>query len=264
MDGKQLNRVLNHLAEQHVPADINLWSGIQAKINKSPITHQEKPLNTRLPRFKPVLIPITVMCILILYLLFTPQGRVLAQQIISFFTRKESDTLPVQSWQLTPVPTPADTVTPDPANIQDASSNVAEVEKQAGYDVLEPTWLPDILTFKGASIEEEHNIVRIFYQYEDTNGLVLREELFQITEDCELCGTVGASAEIKTVTIGDTTGEYVEGTWNLTDSGPVWVSDPYLKTLRWQVDGMAYELLYMGPPESLSQADMVAIAASLK
>ncbi len=41
-------------------------------------------------------------------------------------------------------------------------------------------------------------------------------------------------------------------------------SDPYLQTLRWQANGMAFELLYMGPPDSVTRADLIAIAESLK
>ena len=35
-------------------------------------------------------------------------------------------------------------------------------------------------------------------------------------------------------------------------------------TARWQAGGMVFELLYMGPPDSLTQAQMTAIAESLR
>ena len=38
-------------------------------------------------------------------LLATPQGQAWAQSVLRFFTRAESDTLPVQPFQLTPIPT---------------------------------------------------------------------------------------------------------------------------------------------------------------
>jgi hypothetical protein len=96
------------------------------------------------------------------------------------------------------------------------------------------------------------------------NGLVLREERFQTSDDCSLCGLVGASEKIEPVMIGNNSGEYIIGVWKLTDNGPVWEPDPYLQTLRWQAEGMAFELLYMGIPDEVSKADMIAIAASIK
>jgi hypothetical protein len=194
----------------------------------------------------------------------TPQGRAWAQEIIYFFTRADSNNLPLQSWQLTPIP---ENSTPDAGFIFNQA--VIKVEQQAGFHVLEPTSLPDNLSFDGASYEPEHNIVRISYrdnqgEPDDTNGLVLRQESFQIADDCELCGVVGASAVIEMVQIGSVTGEYVVGVWKLTDNGPVWESDPYLQTLRWQANGIAFELLYMGTPESITKADLIATAESIK
>ena len=85
-----------------------------------------------------------------------------------------------------------------------------------------------------------------------------------MTDPCDLCGKVGADAAIQEVSINGVYGEYAEGVWKLTDKGPEWVSDPYLKTMRWQEEGMACELLYMGPPETLSKEEMIVIAGSIK
>jgi hypothetical protein len=73
---------------------------------------------------------------------------------------------------------------------------------------------------------------------------------------------VGASAPIQTVSLGNVSGEYSEGVWELTDNGPVWRNDEYLKTLRWQSNGMAFELIYMGT--ELERDDLVAIAAGIE
>jgi hypothetical protein len=234
----------------------------------------------------------------------TPQGRAWAGSLLRFFERAENDTLPLPSdyppievvptrpsaptqilglQAATPAarsePTQAPqtgTGIPDPASILDAGLKVKEVEDQAGFDLLEPAWLPEVLTFAGASFDPDAGIARIFYRYLEpfglrenpdpimTNGLVLREEPFQTTDDCELCGVVGASAAIETVQIGEVWGEYVEGVWKYTDDGLVWESDPYLKTMRWQSDGMAFELGYMGPPDTVTEDEMIAIADSME
>ncbi len=193
----------------------------------------------------------------------TPGGRAFAQSVLSFFTRAKSDTLPTQTWQMS-TPNATEAGTSDPSSILDANLTIEEAEHLAGFDILKPTYTPQFLSFSGASYESDHRIVRIFYRYVQSNGLVIREEPYVNTEDCELCGEVGASADVETVQIGDTTGEYVEGVWKLTDNGPVWESDPYLKTLRWQANSMAFELIYMGPPDTLTKEDLIKVARNLK
>jgi hypothetical protein len=211
-------------------------------------------------------------------LVFTPQGRAWAQEVLHFFSRAESDVLPLLPEQMTAIAryyeetsTPiVETVTPNPEAGFVFNLSVAEAGQQAGFDVMVPTWVPGILSFVGASYQPEHNIVRLFYQhnqYPDIgNGLVLREERFKTIDDCKLCGVVGASEPIETVTIGGTTGEYITGVWIFTDKGPVWESTPYLKTLRWQANGLAFELIYMGIPDvenGVTKADMITIAESM-
>jgi hypothetical protein len=197
-------------------------------------------------------------------LAFTPQGRAWAQELLNYFTRAASDTVPI-----TPLP---QTTVQDPGYVFNQA--IAEVAQQAGFDVLEPAWLPmdpsgqQLLSFDGASIEEQKNIVRIFYRYTLggdglTDGLVLREQRFQIVDDCELCGMVGASAIVQTVSIGDGTGEYVEGVWKADDNGEwKWTPDPYVRTLRWQKGDLALEIQYFG--QEVEKADLLAIAESMK
>lgn len=286
--------LLEQWSEEALPSgEIHLWPAIQSSLNanarqsKKGISSINATVRKPSPRLQAILIVAVLMILLVMFA--TPQGRALAQEILHFFTRAPSDTLPLQSFQLTHLPTldlstptpdrrptPAgakgtvlptlDSImpTPDPASIIDANQTVQEVEKRAGFEVLEPAYLPNIISFTGASFDPEHHIARIFYRYWDTNGLVLREEPYQTNDNCELCGVVGASAAVETVQIGNVTGEYAEGVWSLTENGPVWDPNPYLKTLRWQANGMAFELLYMGPPSSVTKEEMIAIAKSLK
>jgi hypothetical protein len=262
--------ILQHLAEEAaLPSEIDLWPDIRVQLlaNKNFSQHQEtnmKLQSTSIRRGRSAAFATLLILLAAAFLLFTPQGSALAQEILRFFTHAGSDQLPVQSWQMTPVPTPAGVPTPDPASILDANLPVSVVQGQAGFDVLEPAQVPATLTFVGATFEPGKQIVRLFYSDEQMNSLVLKQAPAGTGEDCALCGQVGASAAVVTVQIGSAQGEYVEGVWKLTDSGPIWESDPYLKTMRWQANGMAYELAYMGQPDSLTQADMVAIAGSIQ
>ena len=266
MNEKQLSQIMDHLAGEMVEEKTDLWPTIHQHFNMG----NELPkkgdsyMNTQQSSKKGLRVAaasLITLSILALLLIFTPQGKVWAQQVLQFFSRSTSDSLPQQSWQLTPVPT-SETSTPDPASILDAKLTVSEVEQLSGFHVLQPNWIPEGFTFSGASFDSTRNITRVFYQSVDTNGFVLKQEPFQTTNECELCGEVGASAAVEEVAIGKEKGEYVVGVWQLTDSGAVWDNNPYLQTMRWQKDGMAFELMYMGSPEALQKADMISIAES--
>lgn len=266
MSEKKVALILNHMAERRAPGDeINLWPELQTRfMTRASNPKRGSHMNTRTTlsnRLRLAAIITTTLVLSIGLFLTLPQGRAWAQTVLHFFTRTESDTLPVQPFQLTPIP--AATI-PDPADINNAKLTVSEVEQQSGYKVLEPNSLPTGLSFVGATYDPGKHTVRIFYRDVETNGLVLREQPFKQVDDCELCGKVGASAAIEVMKIGNSSGEYAEGVWKLTDKGPEWVSDPYLKTLRWQANGMAFELLYMGSPDSVTKTDMIAIAESIK
>jgi hypothetical protein len=161
---------------------------------------------------------------------------------------------------------------------------LAEVEEKAGFTVQSPALLPETLIFKGASYDSTTHIVSLTYHYNDpnfpenTNGLVLRETIMPASGLCDLCGfvvgqyngdpktagrgVVGDNAIIQTVPIGTLEGQYVEGVWNGTNRGWVYDTTSYVKTLRWQANGMAFELVYFG--EEIQQADLIAIAERTK
>ena len=265
MNKRQMQSILKDLTEHKAPkAEINLWPAIESRLPTSEMSHSKGTMMETRNKLVPRLVTAIAVIVILggVLVVTTPQGQAMAQSLLQFFTRTESNELPLQSFQLTPPLPAAGTRTPNPASIIDAKLEITEVELQVGYDVFEPSWIPSNLTFAGASIEDP-KIIRIFYRYMDTNGLVFRQEPVPGSEDCELCNMVGPDAPVEEVAIGNTTGEYVEGVWKLTEQGPVWESDPYLKTLRWQLDGMAFELLYMGPPDTLSMENMIAIAESL-
>ena len=272
MKEQELKCRLDEIAQEAFPDTLHPWSTYQARLQTrdSKLSMSGFTMKTQINSTKTFPLAARVAAIIVLALLIvsgffmlTPQGHAWAQDIMQFFTRTESDALPVQSWQLTPLPTPG-VSTPDPASILDVYQTVGDVEQLAGYKVLQPSWIPDVLSLVGASYQPDHHLVRIFYRDVETNGLVLKQEPIQKIEDCDLCDKVGASASVETVQIGGVSGEYVEGVWKLTDKGPVWESDPYLKTLRWQANHTAFELGFMGSPDSVSKADLIAIAQSMK
>lgn len=263
MDDKKIQTVLQDALEDEIPSsEIHLWPGVQALVSgKSFHSQGEAPMNTPMKRrVSRVALALFAVSALVVLALVTPQGRSLAQEILQFFNRAESDSIPLEPSILTPGP---DEITEDSKSSANANQTVSDVEAAVGFDVLEPTWLPNKYTFREANFDPTNNIVYLFYDYEiEGSGLVLSEAPLQ-TPDCEFCKLVGASADVETVQIGNIPGEFVEGVWKLNGTEAVWEPDPYLKTMRWQVDGMAFELLFMGPPDYVTKTDMIAIAESL-
>jgi hypothetical protein len=152
----------------------------------------------------------------------------------------------------------AESLTTDPFPL-----DVKSAESQAGFDIWEPVKIPVGMTFLGAAFDPSLKMVsQSFGYYEADQRILIKQQPANTSEACDLCGIVGATASVENVQIGDVTGEYALGVWNLTDTGPVWQDDPYLKTIRWHKDGMAFELLYMGM--EVEKEELVAIAASMK
>lgn len=160
---------------------------------------------------------------------------------------------------------------------------IAEAKALVRFDVLEPANLPAAYSFSRAAYNPEYNLVLLFYIAGSGEALMVKQQPAPNGVDCELCGfvvgdyaatdaaypgkVVGANATIETVQIGDATGEYVEGVWQGTDCcGWVWEPEPANRILRWQANGMAFELVYGATryPDDVTTADLIAIAESIR
>jgi len=165
-----------------------------------------------------------------------------------------------------------------------------EAEQQAGFKLLLPAKLPDILSLVGASYDSENKIVQAFYLLDQnrfgpgTDGISLGQQVATDPADCFLCDIVigdynkfaeeaansksfkeivPSDKEIEAVQIGALTGKYIQGVWSGTDCcGWQWDPTAPRKVLYWQQNGMAFELSYFGM--NLEKADLIKIAESIK
>jgi hypothetical protein len=159
--------------------------------------------------------------------------------------------------------------------------SIPQAEELAGVKLLLPSQLPEFLSFLGAKYEVETKVARVFYVVEEPymNGLTVSQQVVSDPDDCAICDIVvgdstqlgpdnspmivGADSNLETVEIGDVKGQYVTGVCKGKDCcGCVWDSEPFLQTLRWQIDGRAFELQYAG--SDLSKTDLIAVAEDLK
>ena len=265
MDKKEIQSIIQEAVEKEIPAsEIALWQTVKASLVEK--QHQQGvKMNTNKSRGVSRLAYATLAVAVLLTLAFlTPQGRAFAQQVFHFFTRADKDRYPLQEWQKTP---PAQTSSESPFKY-----SVQEAESLAGYDVLSPVDEPSGMVFVGASYDEKYHIAaQAFGQSAEYIELSLWQQPLEYYQPCgdisQPCDNMlggnlaGNSADIQTVQIGDLTGEYVEGVWNLTDNGPVWEPTPFLKTLRWKNDTMIFELV--GGIDQ-TRDDLVKLAESIR
>jgi hypothetical protein len=188
-------------------------------------------------------------------------------------------------------PTPVATEDPYVWNPSDTYNlSVSEAEQQAGFKLLLPAKLPEILSFVGASYDSENKIVQVFYllnqnpEFQSTEGISLHQQVIADPADCFLCDIVigdlnkvikesgnaqyskeivPSSKDIEAVQIGTLTGKYIQGVWIGTDCcGWQWDPTQPRYVLYWQQNGVAFELAYGG--FNIEKAEMIKIAESLK
>ena len=138
MKNSDIHFILAGIAEEAAPsAEIDLWKGIHSRLESSESRFQKgktrmKPNFAQRPIVRRIALAMLALVLAFAILFATPQGRAWAREILHFFTRAASDTLPV-----TPLPL---TVTQDPGYVFNKA--IADAEHQAGFDALEPAWLP--------------------------------------------------------------------------------------------------------------------------
>jgi hypothetical protein len=297
MEKKDMN-ILDHLAEELVPNDIDLWPAIQNyfELNKEFSSqediiiksddqkkHDHQAKTNEKSRWSRILV-ISALSLLMLVVLFfsTPQGRSFAQEFFRFYRHAESDSFSREVFEATlpektPTPTPTEIVfgdiaieetpIPTPTDYKYAGYTIEETEQMAGFSLLQPTWLPDTLKFKGASYNPETQEVTMLYKVVPSwgaNGLAIIQKQGPFDFSCLLCSKVGSSTPIEVVQIGSITGEYVIGGWILTSDGPYWDPDDSFKRLRLMIDDMAIRLVFMGDPRGMTKETLIAIAASME
>ena len=209
-----------------------------------------------------------------------------AFELVSLGTDLQKEDLIAVAESLT-IPTP--TPTPDGAERWDPrvfwNLSLSEAEEQAGYKLILPSILPEVLQYFAAHYDDQGKVVWVHYEMDEglmgpnDNGLVVLQQVIDDPSQCDLCDIlvgdinllkdrshylwiVAPEANLETVQIGDVTAKYVEGNWEGTDCcGWVWRPDPFFKVLRWQKNGRVFELSYMG--EEIHKEDMIRIAESM-
>ena len=119
--------------------------------------------------------------------------------------------------------------------------SASELIQKAPYEVLMPSDWPGAYTQPMTfAYIQPLNTVSAFYDVTQPEGQSIEFGFSQQPEESVgLPILVGASAQVKTVSIGETVGEWVEGGWSGPDSGLTW-EDSGESALVWQRDGFVF------------------------
>ncbi len=248
-------------------------------------------------RFPRQLLTIAAALLLIsIFILVTPL-RSLAQEVWQEFFSRQSDDIWTAEYRPSGLPTP--TLSPEviQATLQASPPEIADIEAQVGFDVLEPAYLPpgyilrDVYASDGRYTSEGTPSVMLSYGLADDDDPLFRNlVIMQTVSHAGSPIPVGASADVQEVPIGTVTGQYVQGGWQTVgvieddqtgqkyiDSE--WNNDIEMHRLIWQMNGFTYEVLFQAAymphpayydsgasdqPGYLTLDDLVTIAESLE
>ena len=171
--------------------------------------------------------------------------------------------LPAPSQTNTPRPTsmPQHPNTPESSAlseqiIREDPHTIAEVEELAGFDVKEPTYLPQGVSFEFATYQETpYRGVTLYFKFvHEQYGDMGR--FFMITQEPE----AGANPDPVACGVNNDACETLQ-----IDSLPVKYRGEETETLMWQTDGFSFRLHRVaGEPNKVYKEELVKIVGSMK
>lgn len=186
------------------------------------------------------------------FMLATPQGKVLAQEILNFFTRAEENTQAVPAIDAALEQQQPEELTAPPVEVVDEGCgtafsprcSVADIQPEVPFTVQSFAVIPDGMEFKGAAVISDGVVQRYFG--EKKGELLLIEKVVQEGEFSTW--TVGKDATVESTFIGQNPAEYVQGVWRglglENDEIVTWDETVSTRTLRWQADGIDFTLVH--------------------
>jgi hypothetical protein len=264
MDSKNIKSILQDALEDKVPAsEINLLPSVQSRLVAGKQSSFQQGENMLRIKIKRLAFSALAMIAILAVALITPQGRAFAQSLLQFFSRSESDTLPLQPWQATILD---DTAEIDPTALPPMPliTVVSDAERLAGFDAAELSSTPQEFTFLGARLYGK----ALSLEYEANGGggnlIIMQSQDGYVQSEWD---KAPANAIIP-VKIGDLDGEFVQGTFVVypNDTSAKWNPDAAILRLRWIKDGLWFEMAKFGDVESieyLDQAGMIELAKNM-
>ena len=205
----------------------------------------------------------TALAVILVTMVFaaTPQGYALAQDILQFFTRTESDSYYEPVSDLT-----FEDTTPFHTECGISISPTCSVEQIRGmvdFEVREVGALPEGLHFIGSTGGPD--FVELKYGYASRLSGNLHVGVEAVGKPSPVgTGITAKSANVQQVQIGNLPGEFFTGILFQDEQGNVtWMPEDPTSTLRWEDNGSTYTLVYYSRSIPLTMEDLIAVAESM-
>ncbi len=259
MKKTQIRKEMQTISEEEfLPGSIHLWQGVrQALVAKRLllINQGETKMNKR-NRITSTISWTAGACVTLILLgiviFVTPQGKVLAQEIVNFFTRGDSNQQTVNQMQACLEPQPTElAATPlavNPKLDEGCGSpllprcTLDEVQKSTPFMIQALGTLPGGMAFNGATSIPNG----VLLQYSGVFGTITLIES-SIVSNPNDTWTVGKDAVIQSTKVHQYPAEYVEGSWSglngMKEDVLVWDESIPSRTLRWQAGDINFTLI---------------------
>lgn len=282
MNKQEIRSILDEITEQKAPSsEIDLWPAIQSHIQMSQSTESRGSIMKRSSnlRLKPVFLLVTIIILGIVFFLL-PQGRALAQNIMQFFNRGESNIMPgittqpeewveqtpgIASATLTPVPDQTLTQQLEFESICGTFDNpqctIDTIRSMVDFPVFALQKLPENMRFNGATGSSSE--VSLHYDTSNQTGslLIIQKPINGVTGS--IAADVGKDAVIEHVFIGGIQAEYVKGSYNGNLNPPEWDSSIDFQQLRWINQGILFTLYKDGKDPDLNRNGLIKLALDM-
>ncbi len=271
MKEQRITPILHELAEQEIPADLDLWPAIRTQVESGRRMQRRPVAKLRLK----VAVSLAVLALASIGLLASiPSAQAAIVRTLQRFGLVLIDPSAMR---------PATSVKVEPTRQPPQPLTLAEAQLRAPFPIRVPTWLPEGLTFAGAEVNvdtvstpgpdgEPPAEVSLVYHRASQSQISASTEMLQllILFGPNPAGFVVPNSRGQEAVINGQAGVYAHGGWR--DDGQ---GDPQtaLGDLRWDdaldeawlswgEDGLTYTLQAVGL--GLGREDMVRIAESLR
>jgi hypothetical protein len=283
MDQKNMKSILHASAAEGLPPErIHLWPAVKASLvaRKHALFAQGASMNSQNITHRRRLAALISLAVIFAGAIFfaTPQGRVLAQDVLKFFLRSPQNTQPLPTLAApvvtvasptaagptaihpsatSPAPAAAAPATAAPAaenllpfqktcgNLYVPKCSLAEIRSLVDFPLYELTAAPAGTQLAGATGGPQQ--VTLVYTGAGLNGGLWLQE-GPIAAGTQPVWKVAANTPVEAVSVGSAAGEYVEGGWfavETNDGRLSWHADSGARTLRWEAGGMRYSLVFL-------------------
>lgn len=260
MDKKNIQSILQDALEEEIPSSqIHLWQAIRASFVAGKHQQGDKmnPINVYRQITRTAFVTMALASLLAVAFI-SPQGRALAQDVIEFFKRADSEERPLPLGQNRD---PLFATAQPPIQF----TSVTEAEKSIGFDAKELPAVPKGFTFAG--VMAGGGGISIQYQAQGNGGqLVINESTDGFMQSDWDQAPEDAITQVR---VGNLDAEIVQGAFVVYPGETVakWNPDAPILRLRWIEDGIWFEMAKFGNVESIQYLDqdgLVKLAGSMK